>query len=59
MNELGPVAWPPDPIKTERLVLRQPRGSGSGGGEVALGYMFQPEAWGRGCAAERWYGVWS
>ncbi|MEV1053809.1 GNAT family N-acetyltransferase [Streptomyces sp. NPDC049887] len=24
MTELGPVAWPPAPIKTERLVLRQP-----------------------------------
>ena len=22
MDELGPVTWPPDPIKTERLVLR-------------------------------------
>ncbi|MFF4360299.1 GNAT family N-acetyltransferase [Streptomyces sp. NPDC001604] len=24
MTELGPVAWPPSPIKTERLVLREP-----------------------------------
>jgi len=24
MNELGPVAWPPAPIRTERLVLREP-----------------------------------
>ena len=23
MTELGPVAWPPDPIRTERLVLRE------------------------------------
>ena len=23
MTELGPVAWPPQPIKTERLVLRE------------------------------------
>ncbi|MFE7168379.1 GNAT family N-acetyltransferase [Streptomyces sp. NPDC057616] len=23
MNGLGPVAWPPDPVRTERLVLRQ------------------------------------
>ncbi|GLY98720.1 N-acetyltransferase [Actinoplanes sp. NBRC 103695] len=23
MTELGPVTWPPDPIRTERLVLRQ------------------------------------
>ncbi|MFB0620106.1 GNAT family N-acetyltransferase [Streptomyces sp. AGS-58] len=24
MTELGPIAWPPAPIKTERLVLREP-----------------------------------
>ncbi|MGW3359279.1 GNAT family N-acetyltransferase [Streptomyces bungoensis] len=24
MEDLGPVAWPPAPIKTERLVLREP-----------------------------------
>jgi hypothetical protein len=24
MTELGPVAWPPGPIKTGRLVLREP-----------------------------------
>jgi RimJ/RimL family protein N-acetyltransferase len=24
MADLGPVTWPPDPIRTERLVLRQP-----------------------------------
>ncbi|MEV0635253.1 GNAT family N-acetyltransferase [Streptomyces sp. NPDC050619] len=24
MDDLGPVAWPPAPIKTERLVLREP-----------------------------------
>src|ERR1700689_5016006 len=24
MAELGPVAWPPEPIRTERLVLREP-----------------------------------
>lgn len=24
MTELGPVAWPPRPIRTERLVLREP-----------------------------------
>ncbi|MFU8875035.1 GNAT family N-acetyltransferase, partial [Micromonospora sp. SL4-19] len=23
MTELGPVAWPPEPIRTERLVLRE------------------------------------
>ena len=24
MTEFGPVAWPPPPIRTERLVLREP-----------------------------------
>ena len=24
MTDLGPVVWPPDPIRTERLVLREP-----------------------------------
>ncbi len=24
MTEIGPVAWPPDPIRTERLMLRKP-----------------------------------
>jgi RimJ/RimL family protein N-acetyltransferase len=24
MTELGPVSWPPEPIRTERLVLREP-----------------------------------
>ncbi|WP_405773019.1 GNAT family N-acetyltransferase [Streptomyces sp. NBC_01538] len=24
MSDLGPVAWPPEPIRTERLVLRAP-----------------------------------
>jgi RimJ/RimL family protein N-acetyltransferase len=23
MADLGPVAWPPEPIRTERLVLRE------------------------------------
>lgn len=116
MNDLGPVAWPPAPIKTERLVLREPeardraafvelhaspevhpylggprprdelegevpevpgRRSGSfvvdlngvmigqillsrvtehvcpsAVGKVALGYLFLPQAWGFGYAAE-------
>ncbi|MEU8503901.1 GNAT family N-acetyltransferase [Streptomyces brevispora] len=119
MTELGPVAWPPDPIRTARLVLRESEArdraafielfaspevgtylGGSrpldeleravpevpgrrpglfvidldgamigmitldrrdaarpghvrpDGAEAELGYMFMPEAWGRGYAAE-------
>jgi RimJ/RimL family protein N-acetyltransferase len=116
MADLGPVAWPPEPIRTERLVLRQPeardraafiellaspevgtylggprprdeleretpgrperppglftvelnrvvigqvilrRAKGlsvpSAAGKAELGYMFRPEAWGFGYAAE-------
>ncbi|WP_405724397.1 GNAT family N-acetyltransferase [Streptomyces sp. NBC_00028] len=25
MTDLGPVAWPPEPIRTERLILREPK----------------------------------
>jgi RimJ/RimL family protein N-acetyltransferase len=112
MADLGPVAWPPAPIRTERLVLREPeardraaliellaspevgaylggpqprdeierempgtperrpglfivdldgamigqvilkRATGHGAGEAELGYLFLPEAWGFGYAAE-------
>jgi RimJ/RimL family protein N-acetyltransferase len=115
MADLGPVAWPPEPIRTERLVLREPEardraaviellaspevGAYLGGprprdelerampgapsrrpglfivdldgamigkitldratghvrpaaGEAELGYLFLPEAWGCGYAAE-------
>jgi RimJ/RimL family protein N-acetyltransferase len=112
MADLGPVAWPPEPIRTERLVLRQPeardraafiellassevsaylggprprdelerdmpvtperppglfavdlngamigqvvlrRATGHGAGKAELGYLFLPEAWGSGYAAE-------
>jgi RimJ/RimL family protein N-acetyltransferase len=113
MADLGPVTWPPEPIRTERLVLRQPEvrdraafiellaspevGTYLGGprlrdeleretperapglftvelngavigqvilrraeglsvpsavGKAELGYMFLPEAWGFGYAAE-------
>ena len=112
MADLGPVAWPPESIKTERLVLREPedrdraafiellaspevstylggprprdelerempgaperspglftvdldgamigqiilrRATDHGAGQAELGYMFLPEAWGFGYAAE-------
>jgi hypothetical protein len=116
MADLGPVAWPPEPIRTERLVLREPeardraafiellaspevgtylggprprdeleremprepgrrpglfvvdldgamigqiilsRATGHGppaaAGEAELGYLFLPEAWGFGYAAD-------
>ena len=116
MADLGPVAWPPEPIRTERLVLREPEaqdraafiellaspevgtylggprprdelerempgtperrpglfivdldgamigqvilrratehGPPAAAGEAELGYLFLPEAWGFGYAAE-------
>jgi RimJ/RimL family protein N-acetyltransferase len=112
MADLRPVAWPPEPIRTERLVLREPeardhaaviellaspkvgtylggprprddlerempgaperrpglfivdldgamigqiilrRATGHAAGKAELGYLFLPEAWGFGYAAE-------
>jgi RimJ/RimL family protein N-acetyltransferase len=49
MADLGPVAWPPEPIKTERLVLRAPEPRDRA---ALIELLFLPEAWGYGYAAE-------
>lgn len=40
MTELGPVAWPPPPIRTERLVLREPE---AGDREVFIELLASPD----------------
>lgn len=40
MTELGPVAWPPAPIRTERLVLRE---SGAGDRAAVIELFASPE----------------
>jgi RimJ/RimL family protein N-acetyltransferase len=40
MDDLGPVAWPPEPIRTERLVLREP---GSRDREAFVELLASPE----------------
>lgn len=40
MTELGPVAWPPPPIRTERLVLREPV---AGDREVFIELLASPD----------------
>jgi hypothetical protein len=62
MTELGLVAWPPAPIKTERLVLREPEAGDRAAvielfasPEVGFTEVERFEEYG----AEQWFGVWS
>ena len=49
MADLGPVTWPPEPIRTERLVLREPEARDRA---AFIELLVPPEAWGFGYAAE-------
>jgi len=49
MGDLGPVVWPPAPIATERLVLREPEAWDRA---AVIELFASPEAWGHGYAYE-------
>ena len=70
MADLGPVAWPPEPIRTERLVLREPALPGEPvvlftqtanarsmrlAAKLGFTEVERCEAYG----AEQWFGMWS
>ncbi|MEU1117589.1 MULTISPECIES: GNAT family N-acetyltransferase [unclassified Streptomyces] len=53
MPELGPIAWPPAPIQTGRLVLREPeRWDRAALIDLLASPDSLPEVWGHGYAAE-------
>jgi hypothetical protein len=53
MADLGPVAWPPGPIRTERLVLREPEARDRA---AFIELLASPE---EAYGAEQWFGKWS
>ena len=52
-SALEHVAWPPDPIKTERLVLREPEARDR---TAIIELLASPEV---GGGATQWLGVWT